>query len=365
MRFENMRFTAAESGNPIGDLVQRSLAQHAFGIKGMRRVGFKALGDAMAAASYEEFGEFRTAAPLPTRAEVVLDNAVVKVGLQRLTFVADLIAEGLTYKLPNPLSVPFLEWNAQSKVGHAQRTMSPSQRQENKLPILSPGRVPIYITSDGFALDIRLLMMSQRVGMPLDTSNIEQCTRSVNEAIEDAGVNGTTTLDGQDLYVGGYACPGLINAPNANTDAQTAADWAPATVNGANVLADVMAAVAKLQADYKFGPYNLYVSTSAGIALDNDFKANSDLTIRQRLELLEYGGRKLRVRVTDFMPTTKFALVQMTSDVCDMVDGQRPTVLPYTSLDGMTVHNLVMAMMIPRFRSDYNGNSGVCVTTLA
>ena len=70
-------------------------------------------------------------------------------------------------------------------------------------------------------------------------------------------------------------------------------------------------------------------------------------------------------RVADFMPSTKFALVQMSNDVVDIVDGQRPTVLPYTSLDGMTIHNLVMAMMIPRFRSDYNGNSGVCVTTLS
>ena len=162
-------------------------------------------------------------------------------------FVADLLAEGLTYNLPDPMSVPFLEWNSQNKVGTAQRSMSPSQRQEAKLPILLPGRVPIYITSDGFPLDIRLLKQSQRVGMPLDTSLIEQCARVVNEGIEDAAINGSSTIDGQDLVVAGYNCPGLLNAPNANTQSLTAADFAVATVNGTNVLAGVTAMVQKLQ----------------------------------------------------------------------------------------------------------------------
>lgn len=362
MRFDNMRFTAA--GQSLGDLPMRSLqANGDISFEGFRAAGFRAL----AAAGFSTLGgqEFRTAAPLPARSEVVLDKVIVKVGLQRLTFVADLLAEGLVYNLPNPLSVPFLEHNAQSKVGAAKRTMSPSSRGDNKMPILTPGRVPIFITSDDFNLDIRTLLESQRVGMPLDTAIMEQCVRSVNEAIEDQGINGATTLDGQDLVVAGYGAPGLLNATNANTDSQTLADWTPATVDGAKILADVQSAVAKLQADKKYGPYNLYVSTTAGLALDSDFKANSDLTIRMRLEQLEYGGRKLRVRVADFMPSTKFALVQMTSDVVDVVDGQRPTVVPWTSLDGFTIYNMIMAMMVVRFRSDYDGNSGVCVTTLS
>lgn len=361
MRFDGMRFTAANGADRFGDLIVRSLTENGgdISVTGMRKLGFRSLNAAMATP------EFRAAAPLPTRSEVVLDNAVVKVGLQRLTFVADLIAEGLVYSLPDPLSVPFLEWNSQNKVGAAQRSMSPSQRQEAKLPILLPGRVPVYITSDGFPLDIRLLKQSQRVGMPLDTSLIEQCTRAVNEGIEDAGINGATTLDGQDLYVAGYNCPGLLNAPNANTQSLTAADFAAATVNGTNVLAGVTAMVQKLQGDNKFGPYNLYVGTNVGIALDLDFKANGPLTIRQRLEQLQYGGRNLRVRVADFMPSNKIALVQMTSDVVDVIDGQRPTVVPFTSLDGFTIHNIVMAIMVPRFRADYNGNSGICVGTLS
>ena len=42
----------------------------------------------------------------------MLDRAVVEVGLERLTFVADIMAAGLTYNLTDPLSVTQLEWYA-------------------------------------------------------------------------------------------------------------------------------------------------------------------------------------------------------------------------------------------------------------
>ena len=57
--------------------------------------------------------------------------------------------------------------------------------------------------------------------------------------------------------------------------------------------------------------------------------------------------------------------MQMTSDVADIIIGQEPTVIPWTSLDGFMIHNLVMAIMIPRVRSDADGNSGICVLTTA
>lgn len=356
MELQDMRFTAAASNSPLAGVVARALAETGgWSVKAMRTPGFRSLEQIVA-----DDENFRAAAPLEDKAQVVIDRAVVEVGLQRLTFVADLLSEGLTYPLSDPLSVTQLEWSKSSKVGAAQRTMNPSARGENKLPLVLPSRLPIYLTTDTFSLDIRTLKMSRRVGTPLDTSLIKVCTRSVNEAIEDAALNGATTLDGQALQDSGYTAPGLLNAPNANAQSITVAAWTTATV-GSTVLAEVLAMIGKLQADLKFGPYNLYVGTAIGLALENDFKANGDLTIRQRLEGLTAGGRPLRIRVTDMMPAATVAMVQMTSDVIEIVNGQPPTVIPWTSLDGFTVHNLVMAIMVPRVRSDYNGNSGIVV----
>lgn len=361
------RFTAAAKNSPLADVVMRALtATGGWSVAAMREPGFRLLEEAL---SPER--QFRAAAPLFDKAQVVIDRSVVEVGLQRLTFVADLLAEGLTYPLSDPLSVTQLEWSTMSRVGAAKRTMTPSARGENKLPIVLPNRLPIYLTTDNFELDIRTLKMSERIGTPLDTALIKACTRSVNEAIEDAAINGATTLDGQNLYVAGYSAPGLLNAPNANTG-NLSVDWTAANVIGTTgpaMVADVQAGMSALQTDRKYGPYNLYVGTKAGNVMQGDFKTNTTDTIMSRLEQMDAGGRKLRVRVTDMFPGAatgaQMALVQMTSDVVEVVNGQPPTVIPWTSLDGFTIYNLVMAIMVPRVRSDYDGNSGIYIGSKA
>jgi len=353
-----MRFLAGSKGSPLSDLVIRSLQETGgWSIENMRAPGFRQI------RALENSPELRNLAPLPTDSQRVIDDAVVEVGLQRLSFVADIMAAGLTYNLTDPLSVTQIEWFASNKVGAAQRTMSPSARGENKLPNLLPYRLPVYLTTDVFELDIRTLKASRRVGMPLDTALIKQCTRSVNEALEDAAINGATTLDGQDLKVAGYSAPGLLNAPNANTQNLTAAAWSTAPV-GLTVYNETQAMIAKLIADKKFGPYRMYVGTTVSAALDADYDTVSGsrgLSIRERLLKID---SLQAIRTADLMPATKVVLVQMTSDVIDMVVGQRPTVIPWTSIDGFTFYNLVMAIMIPRVRSDYDGNSGICVGTL-
>ena len=368
MRFMAGQVDGWQGANPLANVVMRALTEAGgWSVEAMRRPGFR-----MMEAVEDEYRQFRSLAPLQDRAQVALDKAVVEVGLQRLTFAADIMAAGLTYPLGDPLSITQLEWNSVSKVGAAQRTMTPSARGENKLPILTPNRLPIYLTTDKFELDIRTLKMSQRIGTPLDTALVKQCTRAVNEAIEDAAINGTTTLDGQELKVAGYSAPGLLNAPNAEAQNLTAAAWTTVPV-GATVFTETQAMIKKLKDNKKFGPYRLYVGTQVGDALDADYNSGSanPITIRQRL--LQIEGLQA-VRVADMMPAgngaspsigNKVALVQMTSDVIDMVVGQTPTVIPWTSLDGFTIHNLVMAIMIPRVRSDYDGNSGICIGTTA
>lgn len=296
----------------------------------------------------------RSLSPLSDKAQVLVDRAVVSVGLQRLIVAADVMAAGLTYPLTDPLSVTQLEWEAISKTGGAQRTMNPSARGEFQLPNRSINRLPIYLTTDDFSLGIRTLKMSQRVGQPLDTTLVEQATRRVNEAIEDAMINGAG------LVVGGYGSPGILNAPNANVYDITA-NWNVGTTTGDMMRVDVMNMIGLLQTDLKFGPYNLYIGTAYGNALTADFKANGDKSILARLQEIQAGGRGLQIKVADQMPATTVALVQMTSDTVEMVVGQPPTVIPWTSLDGFTLFWLVMAIMVPRVRSDYDGNSGIVV----
>lgn len=375
MTTEVQRFTVGAKNSPLNDLVMRALqARDAAGqplgfVPGMRSLGFRAMAEALA--DLADAPVMRSAAPLPTDAQRVIDNAVIEVGLDRLTFARDVMAMGLTYPLTDPLSITQLEWFATNKIGNADRVMNPSARVENAMPMMLPNRLPIYLTIAKFQIDIRTLRMSQRLGLPLDTAQIKGGTRAVNEAIEDAAINGATTLDGQDLTVAGYKAPGLVNAPNAETQNLTAAAWSTAPV-GATVFSETQAMIAKLRANKKFGPYYMYVPTAVSAALDSDYDTVSPsrgLTIRERLLKIGRDDENVQglraIRSADFMPANKVAIVQMTSDVIDMVTGQSPTVIPFTSLDGFTIHNIVMAIMIPRVRSDYNGDSGIVIGTLA
>ncbi len=322
-----MRFTVAQENNPIQGALLRAMANS---------------GELTVAS-------LRALSPLSDKAQVLIDKAVVNVGLQRLVIAADLMAAGLTFPLTDPLSVTELEWEAISKSGGAQRQMSPSARGENQITDRVIHRLPIYLTTDDFFIGVRTLKMSQRVGIPIDTTLVEQATRRVNESIEDAVINGSGVV------AGGYSAPGLLNAPNAATISLTA-PWATAT--GAQILTDTEAAITKLQQNKKFGPYNMYVGTVIGNALDADFKSFGTLSIKQRL--LQIDVLK-SIKIADQMPATQILVIQMTNDVVEIVNGQPPTVIPWTSLDGFTLFWLVMAIVIPRVRSDYDGNSGVCI----
>jgi hypothetical protein len=305
--------------------------------------------------------EMRALSPLPENAQKLVDTAVVKVGLERLSVVADLMAEGLTYNLPNPLSVTEVQWESVNKIGDAIRTMSPEARGEFQLPDRSINRVPVYLTMDDFSVNIRTLLASQRVGQPLDTFMVEEATRRVNEAIEDAAINGAG------IQQNGYTTPGLLTASVSTaytyeTSGGSTTAWTHSSKTGQKIVNDVLAMIDLMQAAHRYGPYNLYVNTTYGNALNKNFSDGTTTfptTILQRLEQIQVGGRNLRVRVADRLPTDRTVLVQMTSDVIDVIDGQRPTVVPWTSPSGFTLFWAVMAIVIPRIRKDYDSNKGI------
>jgi uncharacterized linocin/CFP29 family protein len=292
----------------------------------------------------------RALSPFEENAQRIIDQAVVSVGVNRLVIAADLFRLGLTFPLANPLSVMEVQWEKISKTGGAQRTMTPSARGERQLPKRTPQRVPVYLTTDDFSIDIRSFQMSQRIGTPIDTTLVEQATRRVNEAIEDSVINGGVTVDG-------YSTPGILTAPNVNVKTMTA-NWNTAT--GDQIFGDVESWIGTLQGDNKFGPYGLYTGTTIGNALDKDFKANGQLTIRQRLLMIE---NLVSIKTADQLPVNTVVLLQLSKDVIDMIDGQAPTVIPWTSVDGFTLFWMVMAIQVPRVRDDYDGNSGIVIAT--
>ena len=111
--------------------------------------------------------------------------------------------------------------------------------------------------------------------------------------------------------------------------------------------------------DHMYGPYVLYVPIDYYNKLADDYKTNSDRTILERVLAIP---QITNVRPTENLPggaSGKVVLVQMTRDVIDMVDGIQPMPIMWDSNGGMTINFKVMAIMVPRIKSDHLGRSGI------
>lgn len=326
--------------------------------KANRTIGFKGFANAILRGC-ETIGDFRALSPMPPDAQRLLDTAVNRVQTERLVFVNDLITEGLTFDLPNWMSVPTIQSQKTGRGGHAQRTMVPKARGERQILDQVPVTIPVYATWDDFSFDIRTLMTAARAGYAIDTTHAEEATRNVNEAIEDQGINGAP------FAVAGHAVPGLLNAPSLHSyqylGGATGRAWDDPAKTGEHILADVVDMMDEAGADNYTGPFNLYVPRLYGSKLSLDYKSATSGTIRQRLEELEAGGRPLRIRTADKLPANRTALVQMTSNVVDVVVGEQPTMIDWEDGPGFEKFFIVMACVIVRFKSDYDGGSGVVV----
>lgn len=308
---------------------------------------------------YGSLEGFRANTPLPEDAQKLFDTTVVEVGLDRLVIVRRMLELGLTFSVPNWLSVLQVTWDKVSKSGTARRSMNPSAQGENQLADRTQIVYPVYCTTDNFNLDIRLLLASQRAGAPLDVSQLGQSTRRVNEAIEDAAWNGSG------MNVSGNSAPGFLGAPDVGTFAYVDGEsWAVAGHSGEDILADVLGMIDVAQAAKKYGPYDLCVPTNYGNKLNADFKSNGDKTIRQRLEEIVAGGRKLHIEIADQLPTNRTVLWQTTSDVADVIVGQEPAPVSWSTPSGWEFTTVVLACMIPRVKSDADGNSGIVTGNL-
>ncbi len=302
----------------------------------------------------------RQLAPLPEDAERIFDGSVIDVGLDRLALVREMLSRGLVFNLPNALGVMEVHHQRTGRSGFAQRSMLPDTRGENQLPEMDAVATPIYVTHDDFNLNVRLQMMSERVGIPLDGTLAAHATRNVNEALEDAAINGWTDAAGNAVKANGVTTYGLLTAPSASSVAYTGNEaWDNAGHTGEEIIGDILRMVDAQIANHKYGPYTLFIPTLYDNKLNYDYKSATSGTIRQRISELNVGNSPLSIITLDRLPANRTALVQMTSDVLDLIVGFQPTVFHWTSLDGFNDFWKVMACMVPRFKDTIDGDSGV------
>lgn len=279
---------------------------------------------------------------------LLFDKTVVEVARTNLIGIADLHAAGLAMPLPNALGTTVIQWEKQSDMTDAELGMTGITAGSRDRLEFTPVNLPVPIAFKDFQISARALNANNRTGMMLDTTQVAVATRRVSDLLESILFKGAT------ITAGGGTIYGYTNFPSRNTGSVTA-DWT--TASGDQIVTDIVTKlIPALQADNMYGPYKLYVSIPAYTNMLKDLKAASDKSILQRV--LEIPGITA-VRPTTQLTGTNVLLIQMTRDVVDIVDGMQPTPVMWESHGGMMMHFKVMAIQVPRLKSDYNGNCGI------
>lgn len=276
-----------------------------------------------------------------------IDRVVSKAGRSRLNLTQFLISKGLELRLGNGLASTVLQSQNANDISAAELSMAGDKNGKQDRPNFETVYLPLPIAHKDFELSIRVLESSRKNGDGLDLFVAELAARKVAELIEDMVINGAS------YTFGGGSIAGLTTQSSRNTQTMGTA-WASDT--GENILFDILTARDTLHADNHHGPYALICSTNCEKPLDSDFKAASDLTLRQRIK--EVGGIE-EVLVCDGLTASHAVLFELTPEVVRIVNGLELTTVEWETKGGMIFNFKVMAIMVPQVRADQDGKSGI------
>lgn len=277
-----------------------------------------------------------------------IDRTVIEAATQRMVGIADLRSRGLEHPLGS-IGQTISLYQTSSDMTEANISMSAITRGEKDTPAFGTAMVPVPIVHKEFGFELRRLEASRIFGEGLDTTAPRMAGRLVAERSERMLFNGANiVIDGNTIW-------GYTTHPNRNTVDLTE-NWNAVGKTGEEIYADVAAMIAANRADMHYGPYVLYIPGAWEGSLDNDYRANDERTVRERIMALQSIAG---IEVADFMPANNAVLVQMTNDVVDLAIAQDITTVQWQLMGGMQEEFKVMAVWVPRVKSDFDGRSGI------
>jgi uncharacterized linocin/CFP29 family protein len=264
-----------------------------------------------------------------------IEEALTRVARRDLRAVADLRGAGLTADLRN-IGVTTYEFDRVSPVGEATQSMSILNLGDKDLVTFARTAIPVPVTASQFELDARHSAAGQTLGEPVSLTNVEEHTRAVAEKLEDSLVNGSSVV------LGTNGMPGYTNFSAREQVSFSNVEWANASFTGTDAVTDVLAMRTALRDNGFTGPYVLYIPSNYDGVIDEDFKAESDRTLRERL--LSIDG-VTDIRVLPSLPDSEVLLVQMTRSVVQAPIGQDITTITWDMYGGLAMNWAILAVM--------------------
>lgn len=279
------------------------------------------------------------------------DDAVIDEAVLRLRGILDLeSAPGLVISVPNAMGKTLFEWEKTSDMEEAILSMDGVARSDDDRVEFEPENTPLPIAHKDFNIKLRQLEASRERGESLDDIQVRTATRKVAEKLESVLFNGGPQFGGAKIY-------GYTTHPDRVTGSfGTNGNWSQAAKTGENRLADLITMKRGLIANGFSGPFWVYGPTDYSVGLDEDFKANSDKTIRQRL--LETDEIE-RIEFSDQFVGDGLIMVQASRDTVALLDGEDIQAVQWDIYGGFAVAMKVFAIKIPLLRSTKAGKMGL------
>ena len=288
-----------------------------------------------------------------------IDTRLREIAASRQVGIAKLKELGLVYNLANPFASQSLEYTKTSDMHDASVNMNFKVTNETDKQAVKTANIPIPVISWKWGFDIRELQMSRLYNRPLDLQGAKVGARKIGEKLESMmfGAN-ATILDDKKI-------DSIISFADSNKIA-TLHNWNATGTSTADILDDVIALKKKSIADKHFGKWILFVAQNYEARLDDDYGV--DATTKAYIPLMDRIKKIngiLDVIVSDFLPDDTVALVQMTNDTIELINGMELTTVQLMNAGGLNFEMLSFVMQTPAVKSDYEGNCGIVIGTHA
>ena len=283
-----------------------------------------------------------------------LEDQVIEAARERLVIVEDMRSAGLTYNVGG-LGTLISEWEEASEMTDAEITMDGESTNDKDRQAFSLAGVPVPVVQKDFTIGERQLLSSRQRGASLDVTSGTEAARAVARRSESmiffGGNIGASNSAGNS-----YTIPGLTTFADRATF--TISDWSDDSgVSAETILSEILQMVQKLETEERrYGPFTLYIPGAYSFRFREDFKANSDKTLMQRVMDEDVISN---VRVSDVLTTGNVVLVELNRTVLDLAVASDLSTIQWQSGSGFTNHFKVFASWAPRLKKDYDGRTGI------
>lgn len=269
------------------------------------------------------------------------DDALLQEARTRLNLVEDFRAAGLVRDVGFGTIVSRVERG--EDMDGANVSLNGAVRAERERLDYDEISFTIPVVKKEWQLNRRHQLAAAQSGHPLDTESVEKATRAVSVELEKHIISGWSDFD----------VKGLTNHASRNTFTMSGTNgWA----GRQNILQDVESMLTALRNDKFYGPYRLYVSGDVWGVLQSDYSTSKgDRTYIERIEAYQ---EIEAVRPAFNLSANSAVLLQMTSDVVDLVVGQDITNIEWNN-HPMVTDFMVYAAMSIRIKPDKAGNCGI------